>query len=161
MATTTEKERPSIDQMERQQYEEVKARRDGHTVGGLIRELRDDMTALVRQEVELSKHEVSEKISRLTRNAIFLLAGSIVAFLGTIYVVTALNQAVSDWLIIGGLAAVTVQWLAPLIVGGGVLIIGGLFLFKAIRGFGKSRLSLDHTMHSLKEDAQWLQRRRH
>ncbi len=161
MATTTEKQRPSVEEMEYRQYEDYKARRDGHTIGGLIRELRDDLTALVRQEVELSKHEMKEKTSRLSRNLILLLVGSVIAFLGIIYAVTALNQAVTDWLIIGGLAAATVVWLAPLIVGAGVLIIGGLLLLKAMRGFSHTRLSLDHTMHSVKEDVQWAQRKRH
>lgn len=135
--------------------------RDGHTIGGLLRELRNDTTALVRQQVEMSRHEMSEKFSRLSRNLIFLLAGSIVAFLGSIYAVQALNQAMETWLIYGGLEAVTVQWLAPLIVGAVVLIIGGLLLLKAIKAFKKPHLSPDHTIQSLKEDAQWAQRKTH
>ncbi|MFP4418239.1 MAG: phage holin family protein [Chitinivibrionales bacterium] len=161
MATTKEKQRPNVEEKKQPQHEELGQRRDGHTVAGLFRELRDDMSALVRQQVELSKHEVNEKISRLSRNLIFLLVGSVVAFLGTIYAVTALNQAVIDWLIIGGLEAATVTWLAPLIVGAGVLIIGGLLLMKAVRGFSHTRLSPDHTINSVKEDVQWVQRRRH
>ncbi|MFW5775464.1 MAG: phage holin family protein [Chitinivibrionales bacterium] len=157
MPTPTIEKEPMTQRPTRQQYAE---KTNGHTIGGLIRELRDDLMTLVSQQFEMGRHEISEKFSRLSRNLGFLLVGSIVALTGLIFLVQSLTQAVGNWLIYGGLAAVTVQWLAPLIVGGVLAVVGLIFLLKAIRTFSHPHLNLDHTMHSLKEDIQWAQKRK-
>lgn len=133
---------------------------DGHTIGGLIRELRDDLMTLVSQQFEMGRREMSEKFSRLSHNLGFLIAGSIVALSGLVFLVQSLTMAVGNLLIVSGLAAATVQWLAPLLVGGVILIVGVIFLSKAIAAFSHPHLNLDHTMHSLKEDIQWMQKRK-
>ncbi|MFP4416755.1 MAG: phage holin family protein [Chitinivibrionales bacterium] len=159
MPTPTIEKQPTRDQ--RIATEEHYARRsDGHTIGGLIRELRDDLMTLVSQQFAMGRREISEKFSRISNNLAFLLTGSIVALTGIIFLVQSLTQAVGNWLIYGGLAAATVQWLAPLIVGGTLAVAGFIFLFKAIRTFSHPHLNLDHTMHSLKEDIQWAQKRK-
>lgn len=131
-----------------------------HTIGVLIRELRDDMMTLVRQQFDLGRKEMSEKFSRLSRNLSFLIIGSVVGLTGLIFLSHSLTQAVENWLIVGGVSTAVVQWLAPLIVGGGLLIIGAAFLIKAVKTFSHPHLNLDHTMHSVKEDIQWAQKRK-
>jgi len=46
----------------------------------LLKKLRDDTTALVRDEISLAKTEISEKIATASRNVGYLAAGALVAY---------------------------------------------------------------------------------
>ena len=49
------------------------------SLGELFGQLSQDMTLLVRQEVQLARAEMSDKITRLTTNLISVAAGGFVA----------------------------------------------------------------------------------
>ena len=58
----------------------------------LLRQLRDDTTSLVREEVALARTEVGEKLSRTARNTAYLLVGGLVASSALLLVLMALGH---------------------------------------------------------------------
>ena len=50
-------------------------RSDNRSIFGLLRELRDELGTLFRQEVALAKTEVSEKADLAKRNSIYIAVG--------------------------------------------------------------------------------------
>jgi formate/nitrite transporter FocA (FNT family) len=113
---------------------------------GLLTELAQETTTLVRKEVELAKAEVSEKVSQATTGAVSLAAGGMVAFAGLIFLLLAATFY---------LATLMEPWLAALIVGGVVTLIGIILVV-----MGKSRLTARNlqptrTISSLQDDKRW------
>jgi len=113
---------------------------------GLLTELAQETTTLVRKEVELAKAEVSEKVSQATTGAISLAAGGMVAFAGVLFLLLAATYY---------LATLMEPWLAALIVGGVVTLIGIILV-----SMGKSKLSArnlqpNRTIATLQDDKNW------
>ena len=127
------------------------------SVADLIKELRDEALLLVRQEVALAKTEMSEKIGRTLRNTAYALAGALVAFLGLVFVLQAVTALVGVGLRSAGLAPEQCLWLAPLIVGVVVAVIGTTLVTKGIATLKKESLVPEKTIDSLKGDKAWIQ----
>jgi len=113
---------------------------------GLLTELAQETTTLVRKEVELAKAEVSEKVSQATTGAVSLAAGGLVAFAGLIFLLLAVTYY---------LATMMEPWLAALIVGGVVTLVGVILVV-----IGKSRLNAcnlqpTRTLATLQDDKRW------
>jgi putative superfamily III holin-X len=116
-------------------------------MGELFGQLSQDMTMLVRQEVQLARAEMSEKLSRLTANLVSVLAGGFVAYVGALALVAALILALND------LANIS-PWVSALIVGA-VLAIAGYTMLR--RGLGELRrvdLAPRRTVENIKDDVQ-------
>ena len=130
----------------------------GRSLSDLIRELRDETTTLLRQEVALAKTEMSEKINTVTRNVAFAIVGGAVAHLALIFLLLSASGGIETG-IEATEAAPHGQWIAPLIVGLVVGAIGALLLMKAKSGLSKANMKPQKTIESLQEDKQWLQRK--
>ena len=91
-------------------------------IGELFGQLSQDMTMLVRQEVQLARAEMSQKLSRLTANLVSVVAGGFVAYLGGLALVAALILGLND------LANIS-PWVSALIVGA-VLAIAGYAMLR-------------------------------
>jgi hypothetical protein len=116
-------------------------------VAELFGQLSQDMTMLVRQEVQLARAEMSEKLSRLTANLVSVIAGGFVAYVGALALVAALILALND------LASIS-PWVSALIVGA-VLAIAGYAMLR--RGLGKLKrvdLAPRRTVENIKDDVQ-------
>ena len=96
------------------------------SIGVLFGQLSQDMSLLVRHEVQLARTEMAEKLSRLTTNLISVGAGGFVAYLGGLALMAALILAVRD------LANISLAWSA-LIVGGITAIIGYVMLQRGLK----------------------------
>lgn len=131
---------------------------DDRSVVSLIRELRDEGTALLRQEVALAKTEVSEKAARTARNVAYLAVGALVLLLGLIFLLMAISEGITLALVAAELEHLA-PWLGPLIVGLVVTIIGGVLVQKAISTLKQESLVPEKSVQSLKEDKQWLQQK--
>jgi uncharacterized protein (DUF983 family) len=92
------------------------------SVTGLIKSLADDVTRLFSQEVALAKAEVSTALDHIKAGVLSLAIGLGVLFVGFIVLLFAAAEALS---------LVVASWLAYLIVGGVVAIIGLILLMKA------------------------------
>ena len=123
-------------------------RQQERSIGELFGQLSQDMTLLVRQEIQLARTEMSDKISRITTNLISVGAGGFVAYLGGLALVGALILAIRD------LANISLAWSA-LIVGAVLAIIGYVMLQKGLKELKRVDLAPRRTVETLKDDVQW------
>ncbi|MGH7580068.1 MAG: phage holin family protein [Gemmatimonadales bacterium] len=123
------------------------------SIGELFGQLSQDVSLLVRQESQLAKTEIQEKISRASRDLASLATGGIVALVGGLALTAAIILLLVDPV---GLE----PWLAALLVG--VLFAGGGFLL--LRGGLRDLKTMDpaprRTVESIKEDIQMVKERR-
>jgi predicted phage tail protein len=82
---------------------------------GLLADLVASMTALVSKEVELAKAELMEKAADAGRGAGQILCGGAFAFCGLLLLLAAATL---------GLSHILAPWLAALVVGGAVILLG-------------------------------------
>ncbi|HEX5718202.1 MAG TPA: phage holin family protein [Thermoanaerobaculia bacterium] len=129
--------------------------RDDRSLGQILRDLRDETSQLLRQEVDLAKTEMSEKMSRLGTNLGSVATGGGVLFAGALVLVAALTL---------GLIALFSQfmdrdvamWLAPLLVGGVLAFVGYGMVKKALQALKQEGIAPQRTTQSLKENKEWL-----
>ena len=132
---------------------------DGHSesIADLVKDLRDDATLLLQQEMALAKTEISEKMAHFLRNAAYAIAGSLVAFVGLIFVLQSVTVLIGLGLKKAGLTDDQILWLAPLILGVIVAVIGAILISKGIAAMKKESLVPEKTISSLKKDKEWIQ----
>jgi hypothetical protein len=113
----------------------------------LFGQLSEDMTLLVRQEVQLARAELSEKLSRLTTNLVSVIAGGFVAYVSALALVAALILALND------LASIS-PWVSALIVGAVLAIAGYALLRRGIGELKRVDLAPRRTVENIKDDVQ-------
>jgi hypothetical protein len=129
--------------------------RDERSLGQILKDLSNETSTLLRQEVELAKTEMSEKASRVGTNLGSLAVGGAVTFLGALALLTA---------VISGLTSLLDQfmdlnvavWLAPLLVGIALAAIGYGLVKKALDTLKRESLTPRKTTESLQENKEWL-----
>jgi hypothetical protein len=127
--------------------------RQERSIGELFGQLTQDMTLLVRQEIQLARTEMSDKLSRFTTNLVSVLSGGFVAYLGGLALVAALILAIRD------LANISLAWSA-LIVGAVLAIVGYVMLQKGVKELKRVDLAPRRTVETLKDDVQWAKEQR-
>ena len=122
----------------------------------LFRNLRDESTTLLRQEVALAKTEMSEKVAKVGRNVAYAMIGGAIAHLALIFLLLSATGAIEL-----GVDQTEVRehsdWIAPLIVGLVIGLIAALLVVKAIKSLSNMTLAPEQTIQSIKEDKQWVQ----
>src|SRR5688572_9377416 len=131
------------------------------SIPALLRELRDESTTLLRQEVALAKTEMKENVSRLGSHAARIAVGGFVAYAGVIVLLIGIGHLLGALLIRAGLDEQVAQWLAPTIVGLIVAIIGWMMLSKAKHAIAHDGLAPKQTIESLRENKEWAQSKLH
>lgn len=140
-------ERP-VDSATRSGDSEPREPKPGHAGGpisvtGLLRQFVDDVARLFRKEMALATSEMTRSISDTRKGIGGLLSGGAVLFAGLLYLLASVTIALSD---------IVDAWLAALIVGGVVTVIG-LIMVQS----GKSKLQAqsftpERTTRSLRKD---------
>jgi xanthine/uracil permease len=133
-------------------------RRDDRSIGQLLKELTQESSTLLKQEVNLAKTEMSEKASRLGANLGEVAVGGSVAFLGAIAlllaVVYGLTSLLNKFMSLGVAA-----WLAPLIVGVVLAAVGYSLVKKALATLKQEGIAPTKTTQSLQENKEWLKQK--
>jgi len=122
----------------------------------LIRDLRDNMVTMIRQQIELAKAETGEKASVFAKNSVSLLLWSAILYAGFLLLLAAITFLGYAGLVAIGLSPLISAWLMPLIVAAIVLAVGGIGAQKAIKKLSSVKPAPKKTIHSVKEDQQWL-----
>lgn len=130
---------------------EVNDRRE-ESIGELVRDLAAETNTLVRQEIELAKAELSEKVKVAGRGAGMFGAAGVVALLAlgalTTFVIALLATALDH------------VWLAALIV---ALVYGAIAGVLALRGRRELQEAAppvpEQTIETVKEDVEWAKTR--
>jgi uncharacterized membrane protein YqjE len=103
---------------------------DNSDLGQAIQDVSEKMSLLVREEIELAKTEVTEKVMKLLKRAVVGIVAGIFAVFGLIY----LGHAVA-WLIWDVIGGTRDFWLGFIIVAVILFLLGGIAGFLAARFF--------------------------
>lgn len=122
---------------------------DDRSIPDLLRELRDESSALVRQEVRLAKVEARQEVREAGAAVGSAVAGGAVAYVGLIALVIGLGWGLGE--LLGG-----AEWLGITIAGAVVALVGYLLLKRGRDKIQALTPPLDTTTQTLKEDKQWL-----
>ncbi|MGE0080184.1 MAG: phage holin family protein [Thiohalomonadaceae bacterium] len=117
-------------------------------ITGLLSDLARETSDLVQTEVRLAKAELSEKINQVNSGLVSLISGGVVVFVGLLFLLQAVTIVLAQLL-----EPVTQQpWVAPLIVGLIVAIIGVVLLQKGRHNLKAEALVPKRTAESLRHD---------
>ena len=116
------------------------------SVGQLLRELSEETSTLVRQEVQLAKVELTEKAKQAGKGA-GLLAAAAVMGLAVLGALTAF--------LIAAIALVVPVWLSALIVAVLYGAIAGVLALAGKKALRQVSPKPEQTVDTLKEDVQW------
>ena len=122
--------------------------REERTFSELLGQLSQDLTLLMRQELQLAKTEISEKISRATSDAVSLAAGGLVAFAGALALVAGIILVLNQ---VTGLPA----WLAAVLVSLALGIIGFVMVRGAFRNLKRIEPTPQRTVKTIEDGIQW------
>lgn len=132
-----------------------------NSIPGLLRELRDETTTLLRQEVTLAKTEMKENVSRIGGHVAHIAVGGFVAYAGIIVLLIGIGHLLGALLIRAGLDPELAQWLAPTVIGLIVAVIGWVMLAKAKQAIAHDDLAPRQTIDSLRDNKQWANQKLH
>ena len=120
--------------------------KDDLSIGQLLGELVTEMTTLVRQEVQLAQTELSHKAAQVGKNLGFLAVGGMVAYAGLLAIIAAVILLLDTFMD---------AWIAALIVGVVVALVGYLLVQKGLTALKNVDLTPRQTIESLKESGDW------
>ena len=123
------------------------------SIGELFGELSQDLGVLVRQEAQLAKTELQQKLSKVTTDLIALATGGVVALIGGLALTAALILLLIHPV---GLA----PWLAALLVGVVLGIVGWLMVQRGLTDLKRTDPTPRRTVETIKEDLQWAKEQR-
>jgi hypothetical protein len=118
---------------------------------GLVRELKDETQALIKEEVALAKAEMSEKMSCYAKNSVSVAIGGFVAYAGAIVLFLGIGSLLGHWFSTMGMAphlAFAAGWGAMGLL---ILAVGGIMIMKAIKTFSSSSLAPEKTIETIHE----------
>ena len=121
----------------------------GRSAGDLLRQLLGDLTVLFRKELALAASEVSQSIDQAKHGAQSMVTGGAVIYAGVLF----LLAAATLWL-----TTMMAAWVAALIVGAGVTVIGILMLAAGKSRMSATKLAPERTIASLRKDKHAVER---
>lgn len=121
--------------------------RDYESTPSLLRRLADDVGMLFAQEVALLKAETAKSIGELKASTASIAIGGAVAFMGGFFLLLAA---------VYGLSNVVQPWLAALIVGGVVTLVGWIMLAAGRRKLEPAAVAPRRTAAALRKDAEMI-----
>ena len=129
---------------------------DNRSLGTLFKELSDDSTRLLRQEIELAKAEMSEKLDIYKSNMTKLVIGGsllVAALFGALITLNHGLTALLDQFMELGIA----YWLSPLLITIVVAMVGRSMVKKATTAMSEEGLKPRETMATIREEKQWIE----
>jgi uncharacterized membrane protein YqjE len=118
-----------------------------YSIGELLRQMSNDASHLVQQEIALAKGEMHEALDSVRKAAVGFALAAIVALPGlmalTAFLVVVLANAIGSWAI------------ATLVVGVALLVIAGLLAQRGRSALASRNVTLPETRESLATDAEW------
>jgi hypothetical protein len=123
------------------------------SIGELFGELSQDVTMLVKQEAQLAKTEMQQKLSKVTTDLVSLATGGVVLLIGGLALTAALILLLVHPV---GLD----PWLAALIVGGVFGLAGWMMVQRGLTNLKRIDPTPRRTVESIKDDIQWAKEQR-
>jgi len=124
----------------------MQPQREERSIGELFAELARETSTLVRQEVQLAKTEMTQKVTSAGKDAGMIGAGGALAYAGLLAVLAA---------VIIGLGQIIPMWLSALIVGVVVIGVGYMLVQQGLNALKRIDPTPRQTVETLKEDTEW------
>ena len=118
----------------------------GRTVPEVLQNIVGNIQDIIRLELRLARAEIQEEASKATRPAQALGAGIVILLYALGFILLA---------VVCALSVVMTVWLAALLVGGFLALLGGALIFSGGKSLKQINLIPEKTVESLKEDVQW------
>jgi hypothetical protein len=126
-------------------------RRDDKSLGQLFGDLANQLTTLIRKEIELARTEMTSKATSVGRDAAMIGVGGALVYAGFL----GLMVAVALLLVQIGLD----PWLAFLLIGLVVAGVGGALIARGRSAISTADLTPRRTIETIQDDAEWAKER--
>jgi drug/metabolite transporter (DMT)-like permease len=117
---------------------------ESRSVGELLRDLANDISRLIRDELALARSEVGDKLHQMIAALVSIIGGSLLGFAALIILLQAVVQGLSNHM---------PDWLASILTGGAVAIVGAILVYGGQKALSATRLAPDRTAENLRRDA--------
>lgn len=121
------------------------------SVFGLADQFRQEVAALVKDEVRLAKVETGEKVAYLKRNGIALGIGVFISFAGLVLVSLALGRLLALGFLGLGWSEPLANFVGIATAGLVIAVIGLVFLLKGVKTISNSTMKPERTLETLRE----------
>jgi hypothetical protein len=119
------------------------------SLGELFRQLADESTVLIKQEIALAKKEIGQSASRAAADATWIAVWGAIALVGGLVLIAFLVLLLGDLL--------NNYWLSALIVGAVFVLVGGMAALSYVKKLKSVSLAPETTIQTLKQDKTWAQ----
>lgn len=135
----------------------------GHAAGerslaGLVMELRDEATDLIKNEIRLARAELTDKAQEVKHGVISSVTGGAILYAGFALVLLAAAAGLYAIFRASDMSPFIAGWLAPLIIGGITLLVGLAMVMAGKNKMTPENLRPDRTERSLHETRDWAER---
>lgn len=120
----------------------------GPGMADLLRQLGEDGVALIRQEIQLAKLEISEAASAMIADSVQILVALVIILLGSLILLVGVVLGLG--VLLGG-----AYWAGALITAGTLLLIGALLAWRAMRDLEGRTMKPEATIEGLRGDSEW------
>lgn len=120
------------------------------SVSDVLQDIVSNIQQIIRSEFVLAKVEISEKVRKASKPTAITGAGLALGFYGLGFLLLAAVYALS---------LVIPLWLAALIIGGFVAIVGGILIGVGISALKQIGPVPEKTVQTVKENVQWAKER--
>lgn len=117
----------------------------GKSAGQLIKEVTEDLSTLVRKEIELAKQELGAALSTKAKGAVIVAIAATLAFFALIFLLLALRDGLNEFLW---------TWVADLVTAGILLLIGAVGVLIARKKLA-APIKADMTKQTIKDDVEF------
>ncbi len=121
------------------------------SAGQLMKEVTEDLSTLIRKEIELAKQELGESVSAKAKGAAIIAVAGILGVFALIFILGALRNGINE---IFWTAEAPWAWAADLITAGILLAVGAIGALIAKRKL-QTPISTEMTKKTIKEDVEW------
>lgn len=120
------------------------------SAGQLMKEVTEDLSTLVRKEIELAKQEVGESIAAKVKGAAIIAIAGFLGMFALIFALLAVRDGIADAIWTWG----SWMWAADLITMGILLFVGLMGALIAKRKL-TTPISTELTKKTIKDDVEW------
>ena len=125
------------------------------SVGGLLKQLRDESTTLIRDEVALAKTEMRETAAVYGRNLGGLVAGALIGYAALVVILLAVGSLITEGLIGVDMDPAMAHFLGLAIVGIVVAMISAILVSKSLNRLKEESPVPERTVETLRNDKEW------
>lgn len=125
------------------------------SVGGLLKQLRDETTTLIHDEVALAKTEMREKAAVYGSNLGGLIAGALTGYAALVIILLAVGSLITQGLLRLDMDPAMAHFVGLAIIGVAVAIISAILVSKAISKLKGESLVPECTVEALRNGKEW------